>query len=103
MLSSGMSCHVALVRTSVLEDISPHNQHEDTQTLIEAIRSSETLVFTRATWCHIPEDSILHSHSRENLKSYESYRYLLKRIWCIQTTELHEEWCLLGCYIVWLF
>jgi hypothetical protein len=25
---------------------------------------------TRATWCDIPEDGILHSHRRENLKSY---------------------------------
>jgi hypothetical protein len=29
--------------------------------------SSETWVFTRVTWRNIPEDSILHSHRRENL------------------------------------
>jgi hypothetical protein len=28
--------------------------------MVEAIHSSETLVLTRATWHHIPEDSILH-------------------------------------------
>jgi hypothetical protein len=35
--------------------------------MMEAIRSSETSVLTRATWLHILEDGILHSHRRENL------------------------------------
>jgi hypothetical protein len=38
--------------------------------MMEAIRPSESLLFTRATRRHIPEDDILHSHRRENLKSY---------------------------------
>jgi hypothetical protein len=38
--------------------------------MIEAISSFETSVLTRATWRNIPENGILHSHRRENLKSY---------------------------------
>jgi hypothetical protein len=38
--------------------------------MMDAIRSSEALVLTRATRRHISEDSILHSHRHENLKSY---------------------------------
>jgi hypothetical protein len=36
----------------------------------ETRSSSETSVPTRVTRRHIPEDGILHSHRRENLKSY---------------------------------
>jgi hypothetical protein len=38
--------------------------------MMEAIRSSETSVLTRAARRHIPEDGILHSHRRENFNSY---------------------------------
>jgi hypothetical protein len=52
--------------------------------MMEAIRSSKTSVFTRATWRHIPEDGILHCHRRENLKSY--------RVGLFANTEVSEEY-----------
>jgi hypothetical protein len=38
--------------------------------MVEARRSTETSVLTRVTRRNIPDDSILRSHLRENLKSY---------------------------------
>jgi hypothetical protein len=38
--------------------------------MMEAIIFSETSVFTRTTRRNMPYDGILHSHRRENLKSY---------------------------------
>jgi hypothetical protein len=52
---------VALVRTDVSQELSA--------SIIRVIRSSETSVLTKATQRNIPEDAILYSHCREDLKS----------------------------------
>jgi hypothetical protein len=43
----------------------------------EALSSAETSVLTRTTRRNIREDTIIHSHRRENLKSYTEKIYLL--------------------------
>jgi hypothetical protein len=37
---------------------------------MDAMRSSETSIVTKATRDHISEEGIFHSHGRENLKSH---------------------------------
>jgi hypothetical protein len=94
MPPSGMLRRVALVRTDISEELSASfnmvtmigalgamlrmllrcsvvPSSPILVTLIkEGLRSSETSVLTRATRRNIPEDAILHSHRRENLKSF---------------------------------
>jgi hypothetical protein len=77
MPSSGMLRRVTLVRTDVRrEDIVSIIGVQVPSSLIlvalmmYAICYSETLVYTIATRRNILEDSILHSHTRESLKSY---------------------------------
>jgi ABC-type molybdate transport system permease subunit len=42
----------------------------------EALSSSKTSVLTTATRRNIPEEATLHSHRRENLKSYDRAVYI---------------------------
>jgi hypothetical protein len=44
--------------------------------MMEALNSSETPVLTRPIRRDIPQDAILHTHRRENLKSYIDIRVL---------------------------
>jgi hypothetical protein len=92
-VSSGLLRRVALVRTDVSEKLSAsfikvRRIGELGTTLaatrivpsspilvtlmMEVLSYSETSVLTRATRRNIPEDTILHSHRRENLKSYKA-------------------------------
>jgi hypothetical protein len=91
MVSYEMLRRVALVRTDVSEELSASfisvTRISGLGTILvtasivpstsipvtlmkEALSSSETSVLTTATRRNIPEDTILHSHRRENLKSY---------------------------------
>jgi hypothetical protein len=84
MVSSGLLRRVALVRTDVSEDPGPSfirvtkiGETIFVTLMKEAPGSSETSVFTRATRRNNPEDTILHSHRRESLKSYNIIMVLL--------------------------
>jgi hypothetical protein len=70
----------------------------------EAPGSSATSVLTRATRRNNPEDTILHSHRRENLKSYNADNLLdTHRCGSIKSDamKLHEELRLLEYGAVW--
>jgi hypothetical protein len=70
---------------------------------MEAARTSETLVnFYQTTRCYNPEDSHLHTHRRENLKSYLTQKTAIFILTAVRTSNpvvmncstfqnLHEE------------
>jgi hypothetical protein len=73
MVSSVLLRRVALVRTDVSDE--PGASYiRVTKIFVTLMKvapgSSETAVLTRATRRNNPEDTILHSHRRGNLKSY---------------------------------
>jgi hypothetical protein len=88
MVSSGLLRRVALVRTDVrflrsvrrlLVAACVVPSSPILVTLMKEVPGSlETSVLTRAKRRNIPEDTILHSHRRENLKSYTVVDLLLQ-------------------------
>jgi hypothetical protein len=116
MTSSGMLHRVALVRTDVLEELSASFIWVTIIKLtlfIETLSSSETSVLTRTTRRNIPENAILHSHRRGNLKSYSDHGVLVsvtiissrsfKNIWGVALWQLPSKivsfHCLSSCHL----
>jgi hypothetical protein len=78
-VSSGMLHRVALVRTDVSEEpgafirVTRIGELGTTQAATSNRRTLRRNTITRATRRNIPKDTFLHSHRRENLKSYRDH------------------------------
>jgi hypothetical protein len=86
-----MLLRVALVRTDVSEELSASfirvTRIGELGTMLAATSNQRTSVLTRGTRRNIPEDTILHSHRHENLKSYNTYPHY-KLIYTSRVTNL---------------
>jgi hypothetical protein len=70
MVSSGLLRRVALVRTDVSEEPGASFIRVPKIGELGRTQAATSNLLTRATRRNNPEDTILHSHRRENLKSY---------------------------------
>jgi hypothetical protein len=61
--------------------------------MMEALSSSETSVCRRSTLRNIPEDAILHSHRRENLKPYFRIKFPFTLYTCIRANGVTSILC----------
>jgi hypothetical protein len=85
MVSSGVLRHVAVhsVRQLLVTASVVPSSLILVSLMMEATSSSETSVLTRATQHNIAQDSILHTHCRENLKSYILCRSSVCKVLCL--------------------
>jgi hypothetical protein len=60
--------------------------------MMEELSSSETSALSKATGRNIPEDSILHSHLSENLKSYIKLS-CMQMNFILQMFKPRNLWC----------
>jgi hypothetical protein len=83
--------------TSVLTRATRRNNPEDTilqvRISIPTMKNGVFWVLTRATRRNNPEDTILHSHRRENLKSYTAFQLVLSviKFWVAQDLNKNNE------------